>query len=91
MTVVYTYSDKYAVEVLWFVGVAVRGKRFTEDLCQALHARDAQDVDVDVTAERLDEREVNLQRNISLVFLVGRQNAQYHIVWVSVVNKITYC
>lgn len=27
-----TYSDKYAVEVSWLIGVAVSGERFLEDL-----------------------------------------------------------
>lgn len=67
-----TYSYKYAVEVSWFVSVAVRGERLPEDLCQTLHAGDAHDVDVDVAAEGLDEREVDLKRNIILVFLICR-------------------
>lgn len=72
------------MEVSWFVGVAVSGERLPEDLCQTLHAGDAHDVDVDVAAECLDEREVDLKRNIILVLLIGRQNAEDHAVWIPV-------
>ncbi len=60
------------MEVSWFVSVVVSGQRLPEDLCQTPHAGDAHDVDVDVAAERLDEREVDLKRNITLVLLIGR-------------------
>lgn len=60
------------MEVSWFVGVAVSGQRLSENLCQTPHAGDAHNVDVDVTAEGLDEREVDLKRNIIFVLLISR-------------------
>jgi len=53
----------------------VNGGRLVEHLREAPQTRHAQDVDVVVAAERLNEREVNLQRNIVLVLLIGGQNA----------------
>lgn len=79
-----TYSYKYAVEVSWFVGVGVCGKRFAEHLCQSPHAGDAHYVDVDVAAEGLDEREVDLKRDVILVLLVSSQDAQDYAVWITV-------
>lgn len=79
-----TYSYKYAVEVSRFVGVGVCGKRFAEHLRQSPHAGHAHYVDVDVAAEGLDEREVDLKRDVILVLLVSSQDAQDYAVWISV-------
>ncbi len=70
------------MEIPWLV--VVQGGWFSEHLCEASQPRHPQDVDVVVAAERLKEREVNLQRNIILVLLIGGQNAQYDTIWVSV-------
>lgn len=78
-----TYSDEYAVKVLWFIGVAVC-EGLTQDLCKALHARDAENVNVEVATERLNEREVDLQCNIIFVLFVRGKYAQNHVVWIPV-------
>lgn len=65
----------------------VHGGWLVEHLREAPQTRHPQDVDVVVAAERLKEREVNLQRNIVQVLLVGGQNAQNHTVWITV-NQI---
>lgn len=70
-----TYSYKYAVEISRFVGVGVCGEGFAENLCQSAHAGDADYVDVNVAAEGLDQREVNLERDVILFLLVGSQDA----------------
>lgn len=77
-----TYSDKDAVEIPWLA--VIHGGRLAEHLCEASQPRHPQDVDVVVAAERLKEREVNLQRNIVLVLLIGGQNAEHDTIWVSV-------
>ncbi len=69
------------MEIPWLV---VHGGWLSEHLCEASQPGHPQDVDVVVAAERLKEREVNLQRNIILVLLIGGQNAQYDTIWVSV-------
>lgn len=66
------------MEVSWFVGVG--GERLTENLRQTPHAGDAHNVDVDVIAEGLNKREVDLKRNVVLVLLVGREDAQDYAV-----------
>lgn len=65
----------------------VHGGWLAEHLRQASQTRHPQDVDVVVAAERLKEREVNLQRNIILVLLIGGQNAQHDTIWITV-NQI---
>lgn len=62
----------------------VHGGWLAEHLCEASQPRHPKDVDIIVAAERLKEREVDLQRNIILVLLIGGQNAQYDTIWVSV-------
>ena len=53
-----------------------------EDLCQAPHVPDAQDVDAILIAERLDQGEVDLEGNILFVLLVCGQETQHHVVWI---------
>lgn len=50
------------------------------DRRQALHVAHAHDVDVVLAAEGLDQREVDLQRDVALVVLVGGQHAKGHVV-----------
>lgn len=70
-------------------GLAVfHGGRLVEHLCQASQTGHPQDVDVVIAAERLQEREVNLQRNVVQILLIGGQNAQHDAVWISV-NQIS--
>lgn len=54
----------------------------SQDLSQAPHVADTQDVDVVLAAEGLDEGEVNLQGHV-LLLIIGRQQAQNHVVWVT--------
>lgn len=53
-----------------------------EDFCQAPGVVDPQDVDVILTAEGLDEGEVDLQGHVLDVVIVGGQDAQNHIIGV---------
>lgn len=54
-------------------------------LCQTLQVAHAQDVDVILAAESLDQGEMNLQSHVLLV--VGGQQTQNHIVWVAKKKK----
>lgn len=56
--------------------------RLPQELRQSLHARYPDDVNVIVAAERLDEGEVNLQSDVTLLFFVYGQEAQDHAVGV---------
>lgn len=58
-----------------------------EHLREAHQTGHAQDVDVVIAAESLDERKVNLQRDIIVIFFIGCQNAEHHTVWISVEQK----
>lgn len=51
---------------------------------QPLHVAHTHDVDVILAAERLNQREVDLQRDVALVLLIGGQHAKGHVVWVTV-------
>lgn len=51
--------------------------------CQALGVVDSQDVDVILTAEGLNEGEVDLQGHIFHIFIISGQDAQHHIIRVS--------
>lgn len=73
-----TYRHQDAVQV---GGLALTPLGSSQDLGQAPHVADAQDADVVLAAEGLDEGEVNLQGHVLLV--VGRQQAQNHVVWVT--------
>jgi hypothetical protein len=54
------------------------------EVSQALDIVYAHHVDVVVEAESLDEGEVDLERDVAFVLLVCRQNAECHIVCVTV-------
>lgn len=58
-----------------------------DDLGQTLHVADAHDADVVVEAERLDEGEVDLQRDVALELLVRGQHAEGHAVRVTVETR----
>lgn len=74
-----TYRNQDAVQV---GGLALTPFAPAQDLGQARHVADAQDVDVVLAAEGLDEGEVNLQGHV-LLLVVGGQQAQNHVVWVT--------
>lgn len=73
-----TYRDENAVHVLGLAGLVC-----THEVGQALHVVDAHHVDVVVEAERLDEREVDLQGDVALVLLIGGEHAERNAVWVT--------
>lgn len=54
-----------------------------QELGQSARVADAQDVDVVLAAERLDQGEVDLQSHIPVVVLVRRQQTQHHVIWVA--------
>lgn len=74
-----TYRDKNAVHVFGLAGLVC-----THEVGQALDVVDAHHVDVVVEAERLDEREVDLEGDVALVLLIGGEHAECHAVWVTV-------
>lgn len=55
-----------------------------QQLGQPPHAGHSQDVDVVVAAESLQQREVDLQRDVINIFLIGGEDAQDHAVRVPV-------
>lgn len=70
-----TYIDKDAVEISRFcVIVALLGAWLSDDLRQASQPRYAQNVDVVLAAESLQEGEMNLKSDIVLVLFVRGQN-----------------
>lgn len=74
-----TYRDKNAVRVLGLAGLVC-----THEVGQTLDVIDAHHVDVVVEAESLDEGEVDLKSNVTLVLLIGGEDAERHAVWVTV-------
>lgn len=74
-----TYRDKNAVCVFGLAGFIC-----THEVGQAVDIIDTHHVDVIVKAESLDESEVDLKSNVTLVFLIGGENAERHAVWVTV-------
>lgn len=67
------------MQVPGLVPVAVPGV-VPQQLGQPPGSGHAQDVDVVVPAERLEQREVDLQRDVVLVLLIRGQEAQDHAV-----------
>lgn len=55
----------------------------THEVGQALDVIDAHHVDVVIEAESLDEGEVNLQSDVTLVLLIGGEDAECHAVWIA--------
>lgn len=74
-----TYRNQDTVQV---GRLALTPLSSSQDLSQAPRVADAQDVDVVLAAEGLDEGEVNLQGHVFLL-VVGSQQAQHHVVWVT--------
>lgn len=74
-----TYRDEDAVCVFGLAALVC-----SHEVGQALDVVDAHHVDVIVEAERLDEREVDLEGDVTLVLLVGGEHAESHAVWVTV-------
>lgn len=62
------------------LGGALGLRRLAQQLCQTLHTRHPDNVDVVVTAKGLNECEVDLQGNVILLLLVNGQQAQDHAV-----------
>ena len=73
-----THRDKNAVRVLGLAGLV-----HTHEVGQALDVVDAHHVDVVVEAESLDEGEVDLEGDVTLVLLIGGEDAERHAVWVT--------
>lgn len=69
------YRDEDAVCVFGLAAL-VRA----HEVGEARDVVDAHHVDVVVEAERLDEREVDLQRDVALVLVVGGEHAESHAV-----------
>lgn len=74
-----TYRDEDAVCVFGLAALVC-----AHEVGQALDVVDAHHVDVIVEAKRLDEREVDLEGDVTLVLLVGGEHAESHAVWVTV-------
>lgn len=77
-----TYRDKNAVRVL---GLAALLR--AHEVSQALDVVDAHHVDVIVEAESLDEREVDLEGDVTLVLLICGEDAERHAIWVTVKGR----
>lgn len=74
-----TYRDKNAVCVFGLAGLVC-----AHEVGQALDVVDAHHVDVVVEAESLDEREVDLKSDVTLVLVVGGEDAECHAVRITV-------
>lgn len=71
-----TYSDQDAVEISGLaVVIAFLRTWFSDHLRQASQPGHAQDVDVVLAAESLQQSEMNLKRDIVLILLVRSQDA----------------
>lgn len=73
-----THRHENAVRVLGLAGLVG-----AHEVSQARDVVDAHHVDVVLEAERLDEREVDLERDVPLVLLVGGEDAECDAVWVT--------
>lgn len=72
-----TYSDQNAVQIHLLASVHARAP---EDVREAARVVHAQDVDVVLAAESLNESEVNLKRHIFHIVVVSGQDAQHHVI-----------
>lgn len=77
-----TYRDENAVRVFGLAGLVC-----AHEVGQALDVVDAHHVDVVVEAESLDEREVDLKSDVTLVLVVGGEDAECHAVRITVGGK----
>lgn len=76
-----THSHQDAVQV---AGLGAGSRVVLQQLGQPRHAGQPQDVDVIVAAERLQQREVDLQSDIIFILLIGGEHAKNHAVRVTV-------
>lgn len=76
-----THRDKNAVRVFGLAGLVC-----THEVGQALDVVDAHHVDVIIEAESLDEREVDLKSDVTLVLFIGGEDAECHAVRITVEN-----
>lgn len=65
------HRNQDAVQIYGCLGRPFRGGQFSQRLGQTSHSADTQCVDVDLTTECLQEREMDLQGDITLVFLIS--------------------
>lgn len=77
----HTYRDKHAVSILKFFSLV------TNNLRKTLHVIHSDDADVVVETEGLDESEVDLESDVTLKFLIHRQDAERHAVWVTEIQE----
>lgn len=75
--IVDTYSDQNAVQIHLLAPVHARAP---EDVREAVSVVHAQDVDVVLAAESLNESEVYLKRHILRIIVVSCQDAQHHVI-----------
>lgn len=71
-----THRDEDAMQVSRRACLVVSA----HDRRQPLHVTHAHDVNVVLAAERLDQREMDLQRYVALIFFISSQHAKGHIV-----------
>lgn len=76
-----TYSDQDTVQVHRFTPTLFSTS--TQYFCQTPGVVDSEDVDVILTAESLNEGEVDLQGHIFHIFIIRSQDAQNNIIGVS--------
>ena len=76
-----TYSDQDTVQVH---GLSPLFPSPSKDLCQTPGVVHSQDVDVILTAECLDQGEVDLKGHVLYILVICSQDAQNHIIWISV-------
>lgn len=77
----HTYRDKHAVSILKFFSLV------TNNLRKTLHVIHSDDADVVVETEGLDESEVDLESDVTLKFLIHRQDAERYAVWVTEIQE----
>lgn len=77
----HTYRDKHAVSILKFFSLV------TNNLRKTLHVIHSDDADVVVETEGLDESEVDLESDVTLKFLIHRQDAERYAVWVTGIQE----
>lgn len=74
-------SDQNAVQIHLLAAVHAGAP---EDVSEATRVVHAQDVDVILAAESLNESEVNLKRHIFHIIVVCGQDAQHHVIRVHI-------
>lgn len=74
-----TYSDQDTVQIHGLSPLCPSA----EDLCQTPGVVNSQDADVILTAECLDQGEVDLKGHVLYILVICSQDAQNHIIWIS--------